>query len=237
LWIEDVLSQAGTNEKFIFSMHIPPALLYFVSLEDFWKEAYASEFLRILHTYQSKIVLVMGSHIHQAEIRAPASTTYPGLLIPIYLSPSVSPIFFNNPGYSVLDLTEPSPVSLIRPSAAYQSKALSWRFLQLYEYSVTRMVKPAMITVHPQKLFDLTLTSAESVRGFVDRMETDGGLFGRYMAAKSGYRRLAQEITSILFPLLKDLVKPELMQNYVCAMKHFDSAQYQACQYVVPSNS
>ena len=53
---------------------------------------------------QSKIVMILGAHIHQADIRAPISNKYSDLNIPLILTPSVSPYFDNNPGYTVLDL-------------------------------------------------------------------------------------------------------------------------------------
>jgi hypothetical protein len=103
-WLESELSGASPGRRFLISMHIPPMLFYYQALDDFWKETFKTEFLRIISAYQSKIIMVLGAHIHQADIRAPYSATYPDLSLPMFLTPSVSPIFLNNPGYSILDL-------------------------------------------------------------------------------------------------------------------------------------
>lgn len=85
-------------------MHIPPALFFFKEVEDFWIAEYKETLLELLNKYQSKIVMILGAHIHQADIRAPISNKYSDLNIPLILTPSVSPYFDNNPGYTVLDL-------------------------------------------------------------------------------------------------------------------------------------
>ena len=87
-------------------MHIPPGLFSFQTLDDFWQDTYKQQFLTLLTTYQSKIVAVLGAHIHQADIRAPMSTLHPGFTLPMVLTPSASPIFMNNPGYSMIDVDQ-----------------------------------------------------------------------------------------------------------------------------------
>lgn len=79
-------------------------LFYFRSVDNFWKDTYKLRFLDIVNTYSSKIVMILAAHIHQADIRAPVSASYPDLSLSMLLTPSVSPIFMNNPGYTVLDL-------------------------------------------------------------------------------------------------------------------------------------
>lgn len=67
--------------------------------------------------------MTLAAHIHQADVRAPFSANFPDLNLPMFLTPSVSPIFMNNPGYSVIDL---------HPGAASMEKRVSlvnWRFL------------------------------------------------------------------------------------------------------------
>jgi hypothetical protein len=85
-------------------MHIPPAMFSFQTLDDFWQDTYKQQFLTLMSTYKSKIVAILGAHIHQADIIAPLSTAHPGFTLPMFLTPSVSPIFMNNPGYSIVDI-------------------------------------------------------------------------------------------------------------------------------------
>lgn len=148
-------------------------------------------------TYQDKIVMMFGSHIHQGEIKAPLSASYPDLNISMALSPSVSPIFGNNPGYSIIDFNQ-----------NFTSTLVNWRFLQLYEYAVTQSVYLSMITVHPQILFNVRFSDPTSVRKFASRMQRNANLFGSYMATKMGYNWFFQMAAGLLYPLVKMFYEP-----------------------------
>jgi hypothetical protein len=45
-------------------MHIPPTLFAFLTMDDFWQELYKARFLSLIEQHQSKIVMVLGAHIH-----------------------------------------------------------------------------------------------------------------------------------------------------------------------------
>ena len=47
--------------------------------------------------------MVSGSHIHLADLRVPQYTNFSDLNVFFSITPSVSPIFNNNPGYTVFD--------------------------------------------------------------------------------------------------------------------------------------
>jgi len=131
-WLYTVLQDAPEGKMFILSMHIPPGIML---KEPFWNRSLEPIFLYTLSQFQSKIVLVLGAHIHSGEIKAPLSSNFPDLALPIMLSPSTSPIFFNNPGYTILDIEDGV------------SKLVHWRHLQLYQYSIGRM--PSFSTIKP----------------------------------------------------------------------------------------
>ena len=57
-------------------------------------------------THQKRIRVVTGSHIHRAEFRSSMSALWPDLDVPFLVTPSVSPVYNNNPGFSFLEMTE-----------------------------------------------------------------------------------------------------------------------------------
>jgi hypothetical protein len=65
--------------------------------------------------------MLLGAHIHQAEIQAPISTSSPSFALPLILTPSVSPIYFTNPGYTIMDLEKSD-------SGKWESNMVNWRF-------------------------------------------------------------------------------------------------------------
>jgi hypothetical protein len=169
--------------------------------------------------------MTLAAHIHQADVRAPFSATYPELNLPMFLTPSVSPIYLNNPGYSVVDL---------ELGAATREKRVSmvnWRFFQLYEYTVTRTVASSFLTINPEELYGIKLGDASSIRKLVAKMQSDSNLFAVYLASKMGYRWLFQQAAGLTYPLAKLFMLPKLHQNFVCAMKYYDAASFGTCEY------
>ena len=67
-----------------------------------------------------------------------------------------------------------------------------WRFFQLYEYHVTRIISSSFITIKPEELFDIKFADGSSIRKMISKMQSDSNLFAVYMSAKMGYRWLFQ---------------------------------------------
>jgi hypothetical protein len=99
----------------------------------------------------------MGAHVHFADIRVPTSKNYKDVSHLIFSTPSVSPIFGNNPGYSFFELNEDNTF-----------KTLNWRFFMLQEYTFFKHVE--FKTVDPQKQFSINLNDNQSIRNFADSM-------------------------------------------------------------------
>lgn len=73
-------------------------------VQEFWFQNYTSRFLDIIYAHQDKVIYCLGSHIHRVAIKAPLSTNHTGLSLKIFASPSISPVYDNNPGYTFLTL-------------------------------------------------------------------------------------------------------------------------------------
>lgn len=59
-----------------------------------------------MNEYQDTLELIAGSHIHRAEFREPRDSRYPNLKVPIIVTPSVSPVYNNNPTFTHVVLNE-----------------------------------------------------------------------------------------------------------------------------------
>ena len=87
-------------------MHIPPGMDAYNSARGgcqkpvaFWQAKYATEFSTLMSTYSGVVQLAFAGHIHMDDFRV--STTSPPSL-PLRITPAVSPIFKNNPAFSVM---------------------------------------------------------------------------------------------------------------------------------------
>lgn len=163
-WLEDQLAQAPAGHKFILMMHIFPGLFYLDKMESFWKSADLLTFSRILSEHSDKILLTTGAHIHFGDIRAPMMHPF-GIPDPksvFLICPSISPIFKNNPAYSILD------VDAITPKIT----DLTWRFLNLDSFIFNNR-QVDMSTVKPQQEFNIDLNDYRTVRRMDDILKID----------------------------------------------------------------
>lgn len=86
-------------------MHVFPGLNYFMGWEEqFWRKNYTDAFLDILAKYEDDIKLVSGAHIHRSEFRAPISKAHEKIDVPYLITPSITPVYNNNPGYTVMEI-------------------------------------------------------------------------------------------------------------------------------------
>ena len=69
--------------------------------------------------HQDYIIIGLGAHVHRGEIKAQTSMYVPNLKYVTFLTPSISPIYDNNPNFTLLEL-ETSSMSIAR--------ILSWSF-------------------------------------------------------------------------------------------------------------
>jgi len=87
-------------------MHIPPGINPFSSQGQscenavpFWQDQYSQRFSDLMYTYADVVQLAFAGHTHMDDFRVSVSDT-PSL--PLRITPAVSPLFDNNPGFSVL---------------------------------------------------------------------------------------------------------------------------------------
>lgn len=88
-------------------MHIPPGMDAFSSAKGkscnkavpFWMDRYATRFSALMQSYSDIVQLVFAGHTHMDDFRV-LETDAP--LLAVKITPAVSPIFGNNPGFTIL---------------------------------------------------------------------------------------------------------------------------------------
>ena len=81
------------------------------------------------------------------EIRAPVSEDYPDLELKVIMTPSITPMFTNNPGYTILEVDKES-----------FSFKIEWNFLQFQELGIFRVEN--FVTYNPEELYDFDPNNA-----------------------------------------------------------------------------
>jgi hypothetical protein len=110
-WLEWTLYQARLAGKTVtLAMHIPPGIdAYSSSRNDacplkvtsFWQDVYVRRFLALITRYKDQVRIAFAGHTHMDDFRIIADANGAPLL-GTRISPSVTPLFGNNPAFTVL---------------------------------------------------------------------------------------------------------------------------------------
>ncbi len=109
-WLRKNLEQSKQKHNRIWlSYHIPPGIDVYGTINGkgnceerilpVWKKNYNDEFLNIIKEYSDIIELSFAGHFHRDDFRIIYKDKIP--VSYIHLAPSISPVYYNNPGYQV----------------------------------------------------------------------------------------------------------------------------------------
>jgi sphingomyelin phosphodiesterase acid-like 3 len=149
-WLSSKLYRAkALGNKVILVMHIPPGIDSYKSAQagdskpatEFWQDRYFTRFQELMQTYGDIVQIALAGHTHMDDFRVLSA---PSGAVPIAfrITPAVSPIFGNNPAFSVLDYS--LSTGAISDIATYfldlvkggdnPGWALEYRFSKVYGY-------------------------------------------------------------------------------------------------------
>ena len=211
-WLEKELAKADSDRYFIIIMHCFPGLFYFKGeIEAFWRDEYVSAFTEVLGNYHSKILLLLGAHTHFGDLHSPVRPFSPNHGPLLLISPSVSPIFENNPGYSILDL------ELSSSSSKPKITSLTWRFLDLSSSQTGDF-----FSVDPVRQLGVDLNDyRETLNGHMsERLLEDTEYFNRYQRMAGGYSQRLRHLPG---------EQLDLRRKTVCSRAHLEWEAYQRC--------
>ena len=107
VWLKRELAQAKQNhQRVMILMHIPPGIDVYSSggirlftLMELWQQRYTSSFHAMLDNYSDQIMGIFGGHLHSDWMQYVTVHKMPDIIETG--TPSVSPIFGNDPGYKI----------------------------------------------------------------------------------------------------------------------------------------
>jgi predicted phosphodiesterase len=209
-WLSWQLYRAKTSgNKVMLMMHIPPGIDSYKSAHagagkaatEFWQSQFFTQFLDLMKTYGSTVQIALAGHTHMDDFRvlSPDGSASP---IAFRITPAISPIFGNNPGFSVLqyqvrtgEVTDIATYYLNLAGGISDPKwALEYRFSNAYGYNTfsTENLQSLAAAIH----------SDPSVRH----------VFAGFYAACA-----------------PSPIKPDNWQFYACSETQFTSSDYASC--------
>jgi hypothetical protein len=135
-WFEKTLDNAEPGRKFVIFFHIYPGMYFIGHIRFFWERPAVLRFNDIIQRNIDKIALINGAHSHFPDIKVGFSSEFsiPLLMntddhflkyIPkwtMLITPSISPVFRNNPGITLLEMEDQVPKNIV------------WHFMELYKF-------------------------------------------------------------------------------------------------------
>jgi sphingomyelin phosphodiesterase acid-like 3 len=115
-WFEAELALARNAGKRVWLLfHIPPGMDVYdteeyggtcpnITAETFWKDEYQQQYLQITAKYRNTILGSFAGHTHQDEFRLVNGDF-------VHISPSISPIFGNNPAFEIVDVNRDGKIA------------------------------------------------------------------------------------------------------------------------------
>lgn len=109
-WFDRTLREASRRgDKVWLAYHIPPGIDAYATLHasgpcpsrpvSFWRADYLSRFQRSVARFPGLVTAAFAGHTHMDEFRLPGGGGF------IHVTPAVSPLFGNNPGFAVFSFT------------------------------------------------------------------------------------------------------------------------------------
>jgi hypothetical protein len=147
-------------------MHIPPGINFYPHdaasnpIQQFWDQGEALRYLKLVKKYEEHIFFNLASHIHRGKFMAPISNQVKDLELTIIITPAVSPVYDNNPGYSVLDIEWKD--QLVTGKAGFEFQEVTFHFYDLLYYTIFKGEKWNSVPV--MSGFGVDLNSVESIR-------------------------------------------------------------------------
>ena len=111
-WLEEQLVDSkAKNEKVWIITHIPAGVNVYKTIDDnknltsvtpflYWKQNYNKLYLELLEKYSNQIFTTMTGHTHMDDFKLHNTNLAKAY---IHISPSISPVFGNNPAFQIVD--------------------------------------------------------------------------------------------------------------------------------------
>lgn len=203
-WLDAELLLARAEHKRVWLLfHIPPGMDVYDTLQyggscpsltagTFWKDEYLQKYLRITAAHRNTIAGSFAGHTHQDEFRIATGDF-------IHITPSVTPIFGNNPAFEVVDVERDGDITGYK-AWHLPDVALPWK----YEYAFGEAyAKPAYDTA------SLNALAAEIGSDAATREK----YFGYYTSGQA--KNTAQALAT--------------WQGYWCGLKLMDGSAFTTC--------
>lgn len=205
-WLHQELSSVRQKkQKVLIAMHIPTGIDVYTTLFvpfgliQFWKEAYTQQFLEEIRQTSNQVMGIFQAHTHADAFQVLTAANYRS--VPFTGTPSISPIFGNNPGFKIYNYSLPA-LRLVGFSTYYLPLNNKNQWEKEYDF---------------EEAYQLNQSEDEMVKGML-QLQPRGELADHYKAYYA-VNRDSQPITK----------RNKWLPYYWCAIRGLTSPEYRSC--------
>ena len=146
----------------------------------------------ILHKHQDRLIICLGAHIHHVHVMAPMHPLYDDLNIVQVISPAISPIYMNNPGYGQMTFSVEKGV-----------ENLLFRFFQLEDFQSQGVID--FVEYDLMRFTGVDLNHASTVRTYINSLFYNFQAYAGYLARNMGLRGFLAQGSQFFWPFVSQL--------------------------------
>ena len=210
-WLEATLADATrTGDKVWVILHIPPGVDVFATLHvnpnppipnqivPLIKETHLGRLRSILASHSNTVRTIFAGHVHRDEFRLTrAIDMIEHAAVPVLVSPAVSPVYGNQPGYKIINYGQ-RDYSILDYGVYYLDLGDTvWKTGQLFH-----------------EAYGFSSLAADDMASLYEALKSNAGMRDQYILAYGGFKTSGRAITDTTFPY------------YLLAIKYLDSESY-----------
>lgn len=166
-WLQRTLGATSPGQRAVLVMHIPPGvdahstyLTHRLLVVPFWRPGITDRFVNLLQQRHSAVAFAIAGHVHRADFRF-----FGG--VPIVITPSISPIYDNNPAFLRLDVSPAGELLNFTP-IYYDDMLGEWQTASSFDrtFGIQSFSAPDLAWLH-ERLADDARLRAEWSRLYV----------------------------------------------------------------------
>jgi len=167
-----------------------------MTAEEFYHPEFTEKFLDIVDEYQDQIIVMLGAHVHRMALKAPMRNRDTELADPdkdlkIIATPSISPVYENNPAYTIAEF--------VTDGGEIQISEVNMHNFNIFLYMVLGVAR--FQSYNLSTVFGgVDLNSATQIRSHVESMMLNPQKFMLYFSRVLGYDWITEKMMQLLTP-------------------------------------
>lgn len=182
-----------------------------------WDDDSTKRFSDIVDTYNKRILILLGAHTHFADVRinmpSPKSSLEKVAKVVLLNTPSISPSFLNNPGFTLFKIEN------------NKVKDLKFVLFELFRFPKNES-EATFNTLDFNEEYGIDIVTPKKIQALIESFAADWKKLYNFIANKIGYRGILAAIGVHIYYNIGS-ISFSSSKVFICSSKHFNKNDYQ----------